>query len=197
MAGRVGAHMTISLDGFGAGPDQTLETPLGVGGQNLHRWMFLDGENNAGEMKAICDYSAFIMGRNMFGPIRGEWTGDWRGWWDENPPYHAPVYVLTHYPREPLVMEGGTTFHFITDGPDAALAAARSTVGDGSIAIAGGVSTTRHYLNAGVIDDLHLQMAPIVLGAGERLWDGLTAELEPVSARATRFATHLHYRVKR
>jgi len=197
MAGRVGAHMTISLDGFGAGPDQTLETPLGVGGENLHRWMFLDGENNVAERDAICDYSAFIMGRNMFGPIRGEWTGDWRGWWDENPPYHAPVYVLTHYPREPLVMEGGTTFHFVTDGYDAAFAAARASVGDGPIAICGGVSTTRHYLNAGVIDDLHLQMAPIVLGSGERLWDGLTAELEPVAARATRFATHLHYTVKR
>ena len=197
MAGLVGAHMTISLDGFGAGPDQTLETPLGRGGENLHRWMFQDGENNVAERDAICAYSAFIMGRNMFGPIRGEWTGDWRGWWDENPPYNAPVYVLTHYAREPLVMEGGTTFHFITEGPDAALAAARAVVGDGPIAICGGVSTLRHYLNAGVIDDLHLQMAPIILGAGERLWDGLTAELEPVSSRATRFATHLHYRVMR
>ena len=197
VAGRVGAHMTISLDGFGAGPDQTLETPLGRGGENLHRWMFQDGENNAGEIKAICDYSAFIMGRNMFGPIRGDWHDDWQGWWGAEPPYHGPVYVLTHFPREPLVMEGGTTFHFVTDGPDAAFAAARAAVGDGAIAIAGGVSTTRHYLNAGVIDDLHLQMAPIVLGAGERLWDGLTAELEPVSARATRLATHLHYRVRR
>ncbi|WGM31100.1 dihydrofolate reductase family protein [Brevundimonas sp. NIBR11] len=197
MAGRIGAHMTISLDGFGAGPDQTLETPLGVGGEYLHRWMFMDGENNTAEMQAICDYSAFIMGRNMFGPIRGEWTGDWRGWWEENPPYHAPVYVLTHYAREPLVMEGGTTFRFVTGGYDAALQAAQAAVGDGDIAVCGGVSTTRHYLNAGVIDDLHLQMAPIILRAGERLWDGLTAELEPVSARATRFATHLRYRVKR
>ena len=197
MAGRVGAHMTISLDGFGAGPDQTLETPLGVGGETLHRWMFMDGENNAAEMQAICDYSAFIMGRNMFGPIRGEWTGDWRGWWNENPPYHAPVYVLTHHAREPLVMEGGTTFHFVTEGYDAALQAARAAVGDGDIAVCGGVSTTRHYLNAGVIDDLYLQIAPIVLRSGERLWDGLRAELEPVSSRATRFATHMHYRVKR
>lgn len=197
MAGRIGAHMTISLDGFGAGPDQTLETPLGVGGENLHRWMFLDGANNAEEMQAICAYSAFIMGRNMFGPIRGEWSDDWRGWWDENPPYHAPVYVLTHYPKEPLVMEGGTTFHFVTEGYDAALKAARAAVGDGDIAVCGGVSTTRHYLNAGVIDDLHLQMAPIILGWGERLWDGLTAELEPVSARATRYATHLHYKVRK
>lgn len=197
MAGRVGAHMTISLDGFGAGPNQTLESPLGVGGEDLHRWMFEDADNNADEMKAICDYSAFIMGRNMFGPIRGDWHDDWQGWWGEEPPYHGPVYVLTHHPREPLAMEGGTTFHFITDGPDAALAAARAAAGDGAIAIAGGVGTTRRYLNAGVIDDLHLQMAPIVLGAGERLWDGLTAELEPVSSRATRFATHLHYRIKR
>ena len=197
MAGRVGAHMTISLDGFGAGPDQTLETPLGVGGEDLHRWMFQDGENNAEEMKAICAYSAFIMGRNMFGPIRGEWTGDWRGWWGDDPPYHAPVYVLTHHPRASLVMEGGTTFHFITEGYDAALTAARAAVGDGDIAVCGGVSTTRHYLNAGVIDDLHVQMAPIILGSGERLWDGLTATLEPVSSRATRLATHLHYKVRK
>ncbi len=197
MAGRVGAHMTISLDGFGAGPNQTLENPLGEGARTLHRWMFEDGENNVAEREAICAYSAFIMGRNMFGPIRGDWHDDWDGWWGDNPPYHGPVFVLTHYPREPLVMEGGTTFHFVTEGPQAALAAARAAVGDTDIAVCGGVSTTRHYLNAGVIDDLHLQMAPVILGAGERLWDGLTAELEPVSARQTRLATHLHFRVKR
>lgn len=197
MAGRIGAHMTLSLDGFCAGPNQSLETPLGEGGEALHRWMFEDGENNAEEMRIITAYSAFIMGRNMFGPIRGEWTGDWRGWWGDNPPYHAPVFVLTHHARAPLEMEGGTTFHFITGGYDAALKAARAAVGEGDIAIAGGASTTRHYLNAGVIDDLHLQIAPIVLGSGERLWDGLTAELEPVAARATRFATHMHYRLRR
>jgi dihydrofolate reductase len=197
MAGRIGAHMTISLDGFGAGPNQTLENPLGEGARPLHRWMFEDGDNNIDERQAILAYSAFIMGRNMFGPVRGEWHGDWQGWWGETPPYGAPVFVLTHYPREPLVMAGGTTFHFVTEGYDAALDAARSAAGGGDIAICGGVSTTRHYLNAGVIHDLHLQMAPIVLGAGERLWEGLTAELEPVSARQTRYATHLHFKPRR
>lgn len=197
MAGRVGAHMTISLDGFGAGPNQSLENPLGEDAERLHRWMFEDAENNLDERRMITAYSAFIMGRNMFGPIRGDWHGDWKGWWGDNPPYHGPIYVLTHYPRESLVMEGGTIFHFITDGPEAALAAARAAVGDGDISIAGGVGTTRHYLNTGAIDDLYLQMAPIILGSGERLWDGLTAGLEPVSARRTRLATHLHFRVRR
>lgn len=187
--------MTISLDGFGAGPDQTEATPLGLGGENLHRWMFQDGENNQAEMKAITGAGAYIMGRNMFGPVRGEWSGDWQGWWGEDPPYHAPVYVLTHYPREPLVMEGGTTFHFVTEGPDEALKLARAAAGDGDISIAGGVSTLRHYLNAGVVERLHLQMAPIILGSGERLWDGLKARLEPTGARQTRLATHLDFRV--
>lgn len=197
MAGRVGAHMTLSLDGFGAGPDQTEATPLGVGGESLHRWMFEDGDSSPDEIALITHYSAYVMGRNMFGPIRGEWHGDWNGWWGPNPPYHAPVFVLTHYARQPLVMEGGTTFHFVTEGPDEAFRRAREAAGDGDVAICGGVSTTRHFLNAGRIDDLHLQISPIILGGGERLWDGLTAELEPVSARHTRFATHMHYRPKR
>lgn len=187
--------MTISLDGFGAGPDQTEQNPLGVGGEDLHKWMFQDGENNQAEIKAITGAGAYIMGRNMFGPIRGEWSGDWRGWWGETPPYHAPVYVLTHYPREPLVMQGGTTFHFVTEGPDKALELARAVAGDGDISIAGGVSTLRGYLNSGVVERLHLQMAPIVLGSGERLWDGLTARLEPTGARQTRLATHLDFKV--
>ncbi len=197
MTSRIGAHMTISLEGFGAGPNQTLENPLGEGARSLHRWMFEDSDNNIQEREAVLAYSAFIMGRNMFGPIRGDWHSDWTGWWGETPPYGAPVFVLTHYPREPLVMAGGTTFHFVTEGYDAALDAARSAAGDGDTAICGGVSTTRHYLNTGVIDDLHLQMAPVVLGRGERLWDGLTAELEPVSARQTRYATHLHFKPRR
>lgn len=197
MAGRVGAHMTLSLDGFGAGPDQTEATPLGVGGERLHRWMFEDGDSSREEIALITHYAAYVMGRNMFGPIRGDWDREWNGWWGPNPPYHAPVFVLTHYPREPLVMEGGTTFHFVTEGPDEAFRRAREAAGDGDVAICGGVSTTRHFLNAGKIDDLHLQISPIVLGAGERLWDGLTAELEPVAARHTRLATHMHYRPKR
>lgn len=189
--------MTVSLDGFGAGPDQTLGTPLGRGGERLHRWMFEDGASSPDEIARITNYAAFIMGRNMFGPIRGDWGHEWTGWWGEDPPYHAPVFVLTHHPREPLEMQGGTIFHFVTAGPAEAFRLAREAAGDGDIAVCGGVSTTRHYLNAGLIDELHLQIAPIVLGAGERLWDGLTAELEPLSARQTRFATHQSYRVVR
>lgn len=192
----VGAHMSLSLEGFGAGDDQTLAKPLGdAQAENLHRWMFEDGDNSSAERAAVVAYGAFIMGRNMFGPIRGAWTGDWRGWWGEHPPYHAPVFVLTHHPREPLVMDGGTTFHFVTDGYDSALAQAKSAAGDRNVAIAGGVSTLRHYLNAGAVDEVHLSIAPILLERGERLWDGLTAKLEPVSARHTRFATHIDYRV--
>ncbi|MDZ4759716.1 MAG: dihydrofolate reductase family protein [Alphaproteobacteria bacterium] len=193
--GRIGAHMTLSLDGFGAGPNQRLDKPLGEGGgEHLHRWMFEDADDNRAEMDAVVAYSAFVMGRNMFGPIRGDWDLEWKGWWGDNPPYHAPVYVLTHYPRDLLVMEGGTTFHFVTEGPDVALERARAAAGDGDVAITGGVSNLRHYLNARVVDDLHLQIAPIIIGAGERLWNGLDVQLEPVSARQTRFATHLHFR---
>ena len=144
---------------------------------------------------AIVDYGAFVMGRNMFDPIRGEWDLDWKGYWGPNPPYHAPVFVLTHYERAPVEMEGGTVFHFVTAGPEVALARAREAAGGRNVAIAGGVSTLRQYLNAGAIDSLHLQMAPLVLGQGERLWDGLTATLEPVGARHTRLATHVDYRI--
>ncbi len=197
MAGHVGAHMMLSLDGFGTGVNQTREHPFGsIDPRTLGRWMFEDAENNRAEIDAIVNYGAFIMGRNMFAaPGADVWEGDWKGWWGANPPYHAPVFVLTHYARPPIEMEGGTTFHFVTEGPDVALARAREAAGDRNVSVAGGVSTTRHYLNSGAIEELHLIIAPVVVGAGERLWDGLTAKLEPVGARPTRFATHMDYRV--
>ena len=194
----VQAHMTLTLDGFGTGENQRLEAPFGDGvGEDLHRWMFEDAENNRSERDAIVDYGAFIMGRNMFDPARGPWDLEWRGWWGQNPPYHAPVFVLTHYERPSLVMDGGTVFHFVTEGPERALALAREAAGDRNVAIAGGVSTLRHYLNDGAVDNLYLSISPALMHRGERLWDGLTARLEPTSARHTRFATHIGYRMAR
>ena len=191
------AHMMLSLDGFGTGLNQTRERPFGtVDPRHLGRWMFEDSENNRAEIDAITDYGAFIMGRNMFAaPGPDVWELDWKGWWGPNPPYHAPVFILTHYARPSIDMEGGTAFHFVTEGPEAALARAREAAGERNVAVAGGVGTTRYFLNAGAIDELHLQIAPVVVGAGERLWEGLTAKLEPIGARATRFATHMDYRV--
>jgi dihydrofolate reductase len=199
MTGIVGAHMTLSLDGFGTGVDQRAEAPFGDGNAgDLHRWMFEDGANNQAEIAAIVAYDAFVMGRNMFGPVRGDWgPEDWQGWWGPNPPYRKPVFVLTHHPRADLVMAGGTTFHFVTDGAEAALARAKAAAGAGNVAIAGGVQTLRHYLNAGAVDRLSLQIAPILLHRGERLWDGLMVRLEPLGARHTRLATHLDFRVLR
>lgn len=194
----VDAHMSLSLDGFGTGEGQSFEKPFGdIEGEPLHRWMFEDAANNQSEIAAITDYGAFIMGRNMFGVGKGPIEPGWQGWWGPNPPYHAPVYVLTHYPRETLVMEGGTSFHFVTEGAEIALELARQAAGDRNVAVAGGVSTLRTYLNSGLLDRLYLTIAPIVLHRGERLWNGLTAQLEPVAARHTRLTTHLEYRVVR
>jgi dihydrofolate reductase len=197
MAQHVGAHMMLSLDGFGTGVNQTREHPFGsVSPQQLGRWMFEDAANNRAEIDAVVDYGAFIMGRNMFAaPGADVWEREWKGWWGPNPPYHAPVFVLTHYARPPIEMEGGTVFHFVTDGPEVALARAREAAGERNVAIAGGVTTTRYFLNSGAIEALHLHIAPLVVGQGERLWDGLTAKLEPVSARHSQFATHIKYRV--
>jgi dihydrofolate reductase len=191
-------HPTVSLDGFVAGPRQTLETPLGEGAERLHRWMFEDAEANQDEVAELVASDAFIMGRNMFGPIRGEWTGDWRGWWGDEPPYHAPVFVLTHHPRDPLVMQGGTTFTFVTDGIESALEQAKAAAGGGQVAIAGGASTVNQYLRAGLVDEIWLAVAPVVLGSGERLFEDVgDLALEPIAARHTRYATHLKYRVLR
>jgi dihydrofolate reductase len=196
-------HVTISLDGFLAGPDQSLEEPLGIGGERLHQWMFpadggalLDGDAASREHLAK-QRGAYVMGRNMFGPDRGEWAGsDWRGWWGDEPPYHAPVFVLTHHEREPVEMAGGTTFHFVTGGFDTAYAAAVEAAGDDEVLIAGGASTIRQALAAGVLDEIVLDVAPVLLGAGERLLEGVTDPgLTPVEVIGSPRATHIRYRV--
>ena len=199
---RVTLDMTISLDGFVAGPKQSLENPLGANGDRLHRWMFEAAAENAAEVEAIVSSGAYIMGRNMFGPIRGEWILgdddeiDWNGWWGPEPPYHGPVFVLTNHPRPLLVMKGGTTFTFVTEGIESALTQAIASSPDGTVSIAGGASIVRQYLEAGLVDELRLHLAPVLLGSGERLFDGLSiGELEPLTARATALVTHLAYRV--
>lgn len=193
------ATMSLSLDGVGAGPNQTLERPFGdITPGILHRWMFETPDENVDERDAIVSAGAYIMGRNMFGPVRGEWAGDWRGWWGDEPPYHAPVFVLTHHPREALEMAGGTTFHFVTDGIHAALDRAKDAAGERNVHIAGGVSTTRQYLAAGLIDELMLQIAPVVVGEGLRPLEGIGGlELEQLSVRAASLVTHVRYRVVR
>jgi dihydrofolate reductase len=196
-------HVTISLDGFLAGADQSLEEPLGIGGERLHQWMFpadggalLDGDAASREHLAK-QRGAYVMGRNMFGPDRGEWAGsDWRGWWGDEPPYHAPVLVLTHHEREPVEMAGGTTFHFVTGGFDTAYAAAVEAAGDDEVLIAGGASTIRQALAAGVLDEIVLDVAPVLLGAGERLLEGVTDPgLTPVEVIGSPRATHIRYRL--
>lgn len=179
---------SISIDGYGAGPDQSLENPLGVGAESLHDWMVAtrtfqqmygndDGSTGVDDeftARGFDNIGAWILGRNMFGPIRGSWPDDsWKGWWGDSPPYHAPVFVLTHHPREPIDMEGGTTFHFFTDGIHAALEPARQAANGQDIRIGGGVATIRQYLKAGLIDELHLAISPILLGSGEHLFANL------------------------
>lgn len=186
---RVRVHnFSISLDGYGAGPRQTREQPLGVGGEELHDWYvvtrtFKRVTGQPGGTTGVDDdmasrfgegIGAYIMGRNMFGPIRGEWPDDsWRGWWGKNPPYHVPVFVLTHYERAPIEMEGGTVFHFVTGGPDEAMERAKEAAAGKDVQIGGGVSTIRQYLAAGQIDELHVAIAPRLLGSGEHLLYGL------------------------
>ena len=194
-------HVSVSLDGYLAGPDQTVDNPLGVDGLRLHQWHFNADEpghdvDAAARDDLLRPRGAYVMGRNMFGPVRGEWEGDWRGWWGPEPPYHAPVFVLTHYPRDPIEMDGGTTFHFVTTGIDAALARAREAADGAEIGIAGGASTVRQALAAGAIDELELDIVPVLLGAGERLLDNVDDPgLQPIIVRASPFATHVRYRV--
>jgi dihydrofolate reductase len=194
----VKSGIAVSVDGFVAGPNQSAENPLGEGvDDRLHKWMFEQPEQNAKELESLTSASAVVMGRNMFGPIRGEWDESWQGWWGPEPPYHAPVFVLTHHPRKPLQMEGGTTFTFVTGGIEEALELARDAAGDGDISIAGGASTVNQYLAAGLLDELWLHIAPCTLGAGERLFDGVPSlELEPLSSRTSELVTHVRYRVK-
>src|SRR5947208_4922865 len=171
-------HLSISVDGFVAGPDQDRDNPIGVGGLKLHEWHRHVGEPgheaDAGPRDELMKRrGAYIMGRNMFGPIRGPWEEDWRGWWGAEPPYHAPVFVLTHHAREPIEMEGGTTFHFVTGGFDAAYAQAREVAGADGVDIAGGASTVRQALAAEVIDELTLDVVPVLFESGERLFAGV------------------------
>ena len=180
---------SISLDGYGAGPDQTLEAPLGTGGHAVHQWFFPtrtfqqtvlgkpDGQTGVDDDFAVRSFEnvgAWIMGRNMFGPVRGPWPDEsWRGWWGETPPYHVPVFVLTHHARRPLEMDGGTVFHFVTDGYESALRQARAAAGNRDVRVGGGVSTIRQYLTAGLMDEMHVVVSPVLLGRGEHLFAGI------------------------
>ncbi len=180
---------TLSLDGFGAGPDQDLSNPLGVGGTALHGWALstrtfqkhlfgADGGQGGIDddfaARGFRNVGAWILGRNMFGPVRGPWPDEsWRGWWGENPVYHVPVFVLTHHARAPLVMDGGTTFHFVTEGAAAALERAREAAGEKDVRVGGGVNVIRQYLRQRLIDEIHIAIAPVLLGSGERLFDGV------------------------
>jgi dihydrofolate reductase len=192
--------VAVSLDGCIAGPNQSEDNPLGEGGKLLHQWK-LDASLQGPEDARInaehgAGVGAGIMGRNMFGPIRGEWDLDWKGWWGPNPPYGFPVFVLTHHPREPLEMEGGTTFHFVTDGFDAALEQARAAAGEQDVQITGGASTIRQALQRGVVDRFRLSHAPVVLGGGEPLFAGVDLAQYTVEAVvASPAATHIDYTV--
>ena len=181
-------NLAMSVDGYTAGPDQSLEDPLGVGGQRLHEWVFetrsgrrMIGESGGTEgvddrfiLEGEDGIGATIMGRNMFGPIRGPWgDSDWTGWWGDEPPYHHPVFVLTHHPRPPIEMQGGTTFHFVDSGIESALEQAVAAAGGADVRLGGGASTVQQYLRAGLVDDLHVAIVPVLLGAGERLFDHL------------------------
>jgi len=209
---RVTSQISISLDGFAAGPNQSLDNPLGEGGERLHDWAIataawnrqhgravgtegVDSDIVASSVKGV---GAYIMGRRMFGGGDGPWDPEWKGWWGNEPPYHVPVFVLTHHEREPLEMEGGTTFHFVTGGIESALEQARAAAGDADVQIAGGASAIQQYLAAGLLDELYLHIAPVLLGSGERLLEDVgDPQLEPVEAIHSPAATHIRYRVAR
>jgi dihydrofolate reductase len=203
------AAFSISIDGFGAGPHQDVNNPLGVRGFELHGWFQeteafrkmhgqsggAHGIDNDFAARSFENVGAWILGRNMFGPVRGPWKDDsWKGWWGENPPYHTPVFVLTHYARSPLAMDGGTTFHFVTDGLASALEQAKEAAKGRDVRIGGGVSVIRQYLQAGQIDEVHLAISPVLLGAGEHLFSGINlAEIGFTDVRAVpgEYATHV------
>jgi dihydrofolate reductase len=195
--------MSISADGYVAGPRQSASDPLGVGGHALHEWHLgpaRDHPVNRGVVADMMDgMGAAIMGRNMFGPIRGGWgDSDWRGWWGEEPPYHCPVFVLTHHAHDPIELLGGTTFYFVTDGIESAHQQARATAGDRDISIVGGASCARQAILAGVVDEIDLQVNPVILGSGERLFDGFepgAPTLELVRVLEAPGVAHLRYRV--
>ncbi len=206
------SHISISLDGYVAGPNQSTDNPIGEGGMRLHEWAFataawreqhgLEGGERDADSElveaATRKVGAYVMGRKMFGGGEGPWDEEWRGWWGEDPPYRAPVFVLTHHAREPLTMQGGTTFTFVTDGILSALDQARAAAGDGHVAVAGGASAVQQSLAAGLLDELHLHIVPIVLGAGERLLQDVgDPSLEPIEVVASPTVTHVKYRVLR
>jgi dihydrofolate reductase len=203
------AGFAVSLDGFGAGPEQSLEDPLGKRGKELHGWFFgtktfkaMVGQSGGSEgvdetfaHRAMDGFGAFILGRNMFGPMRGEWQDeDWKGWWGNNPPYHAPTFILTHHARQPIAMEGGTTFYFVTEGIHVALERARAAADERDVKIGGGVSTVRQYLEAGLIDELHFAFSPILLGRGESMFEELdlpSLGYRVIESTRTDLATHV------
>jgi dihydrofolate reductase len=210
--GSVTCHISISLDGFVAGPDQSLDNPIGVGGMRLHEWVFetdswranhgMSGGERTADSEVVDEVvhgvGAYIMGRNMFGGGAGPWDQSWTGWWGDDPPYHVPVFVLTHHTREPLTMQGGTTFIFVTDGIESALKQAWAAAGDGDVSIAGGASAVQQYLSAGMLDELYLHIVPVILGEGERLLANVgDPTLEPVKVVASPTVTHVKYRVVR
>ncbi|OGS92465.1 MAG: deaminase [Gallionellales bacterium GWA2_59_43] len=200
---------SISIDGYGAGPNQSIENPLGVGGLGLHEWAFptrtfqqmfgnadgTTGIDNDFAARGFSNIGAWIIGRNMFGPIRGPWPDEkWKGWWGDSPPYHTPVFVLTNHPRETITMEGGTTFHFVTEGIFEAWERATDAANGRDVRLGGGVATIRQYLRAGLIDEMHIAIAPILLGSGEHLFSGidmLSLGYRCVEHMATPKATHL------
>ncbi|MFD4945436.1 dihydrofolate reductase family protein [Streptomyces sp. NPDC058239] len=203
-------HIGMSLDGFAAGPHQSAENPVGVGGMRLHQWLIgtrawyehrgLEGGEESVDSKVLSDamhgIGSYIMGRRMFGGGDGPWDVSWRGWWGEEPAFHAPVFVLTHHPREPLVLKGGTTFTFVTDGIHSALERARESAGGQNVSIAGGAKVVQQYLAAGLLDELTIHLRPIVLGAGERLLESVgDPVLEPMDVVSSAEATHIRYRV--
>lgn len=214
---RLRCHITVSADGYAAGPNQSMENPLGEGAMQLHEWVFPlaawrelqgmeGGEVNANSAvieETLANIGAGVMGRNMFGPPSGggDWGDEpWNGWWGDDPPYHNDVFVLTHYPREALVMKGGTTFHFVTDGIEAALARAKSAAGGQDVRLWGGAHVIQEYLAAGLLDVLELHIVPVLLGGGERLLDNLDGaelQLEQVRALEGPGVTHLTYEVHR
>ena len=199
--GTVICDITISADGYSAGLNQTRERPFGDdggdgSGAKLHAWMFDTPEENRAETEQFAAATAFIMGRNMFGPVRGEWDRQWNGWWGDDPPFHSPVFVLTHHRRDPQPMDGGTTYYFVTDGIESALAQARAAAGDGDVSIQGGATTVDQYLAAGLIDELRVHIVPFTLGAGTRLFEGVPPlNFEQAESRAASSVMHVTYRV--
>ena len=202
---RTNLSMSISADGYVAGPHQSEEHPLGIGGELLHGWHLGPAKDHPVNQQVMADMlddmGATIMGRNMFGPVRGEWgDSDWTGWWGDEPPYHCPVFVLTHHARAPIPLGGGTTFYFVTDGIESAYDQAREAAGDRPISIAGGASCGRQAIKAGLVDEIDLQVNPVILGSGERLFDGLdagTPRLELERVLEAPGVAHLRYRVLR